>query len=525
MPKKISQTLLIILSSVFMMAALNTTLFSQIMLVYPPAEHWLFLLSVFVLFTCLHIIVFAAICYKSTIKPVLILVMIASSLAAYFMDTYQVILDLTMIDNTAQTTLAESIDLFSFWQILYLIFLGALPAWLIYKTQLKQETIIKAAINKTTLVTVAIAISSLIITIWSSYYYSFFRERNIHFYANPGFYLSSIVEYAAESFEWSSLPLKQIGLDAKVIASDKQKIIIMVVGETVRADHFSLNGYHKKTNPELEKLAVVNFPDVYSCGTSTAHSVPCMFSVYTRKTYSKNIAFSTENALDILKRSGTNIIWLDNNSSSKGVANRLPSEDYRNSGKNPICNPECRDEGMLVNLQNYINQNTKGDIVIVLHQMGNHGPAYYKRYPKAFEKFKPVCKTNQFEQCSSKQINNAYDNAILYTDYFLSQAIVILKKNTNKDTALIYVSDHGESLGENGIYLHGMPYFMAPKSQTHVPMVMWFSQGFSGIDTAAINQRAKQAASHDNIFHTLLGIIGVQTTVYNNKLDLTADEQ
>ncbi len=111
--------------------------------------------------------------------------------------------------------------------------------------------------------------------------------------------------------------------------------------------------------------------------------------------------------------------------------------------------------------------------------MGSHGPAYYKRYPKAFEKFTPTCKTNQFSKCSNEMINNAYDNTIVYTDYFLSQVIALLKKNQTHQSAVLYMSDHGESLGEKGLYLHGMPYFIAPKEQTHVPSIAWFDKQFS----------------------------------------------
>ena len=194
----------------------------------------------------------------------------------------------------------------------------------------------------------------------------------------------------------------------------------------------------------------------------------------------------------------------------KGVALRVTYQDYRTEKNNTLCEDECRDEGMLVGLQEYVNAQ-KGDVLIVLHQMGNHGPAYYKRYPKSFEKFTPTCQTNQVEKCSSEEIGNAYDNAILYTDYFLSKTIDFLKQNdTNFQTAMIYMADHGESLGEKGLYLHGVPYFMAPDEQTHVGALMWFgAKSKERIDSKALAQKAHQAYSHDNLFHTILGVMGV----------------
>jgi len=160
--------------------------------------------------------------------------------------------------------------------------------------------------------------------------------------------------------------------------------------------------------------------------------------------------------------------------------------------------------------------------LIVLHQMGNHGPAYYKRYPKAFEQFTPTCKTNQVEQCTTEEIGNAYDNAILYTDYFLSKTIALLKANDEQyETALIYMADHGESLGEKGLYLHGIPYFMAPDEQTHVGALMWFgTKAQKRIDTQTLRQKAGENYSHDNLFHTILGLTGIETAVYDKAKDI-----
>ena len=186
-----------------------------------------------------------------------------------------------------------------------------------------------------------------------------------------------------------------------------------------------------------------------------------------------------------------------------------------------MCDEECRDEGMLSGLQQYIDAQ-KGDILIVLHQMGNHGPAYYKRYPKAFEVFAPVCKTNDLGSCSTQEINNAYDNALRYTDYFLSKVIDLLKKNDRRfETAMFYVSDHGESLGEYGVYLHGMPYALAPEAQRHVPAVLWLgSQIKRDIDVSSVLAQSQKTWSHDNLFSTLLGLFEIRTDAYDAKMDI-----
>ena len=109
--------------------------------------------------------------------------------------------------------------------------------------------------------------------------------------------------------------------------------------------------------------------------------------------------------------------------------------------------------------------------------MGSHEPAYYKCYPESFNTFKPACNSLELSSCTNKEINNAYDNAIFYTDYFLSHVISLLKENTPKfEITMFYISDHGESLGESGLYLHGMPYIFAPDSQTKVPLIVWASE-------------------------------------------------
>jgi len=357
---------------------------------------------------------------------------------------------------------------------------------------------------------------------FSKFYTSFFREnKSLRYYTNPTFYLYSTGKYIYEIFYKHESVLQPLGRDAKRIGSETKRLTIVVVGEAARANRFSLNGYERKTNPLLEQEKIINFSNVSSCGTSTAISVPCMFSHLERRNYSDTVAKNTENVIDIAKHAGLSLLWRDNNSDSKGVAIRVPYEDFRTPKNNTICDEECRDEGMLVGLQEYVNTQ-KGDVLIVLHQMGNHGPAYYKRYPKAFEKFTPTCQTNQVEKCTTEEIGNAYDNAILYTDYFLSKTIAFLKANdTQYETALIYMADHGESLGEKGLYLHGIPYFMAPDEQTHVGALMWFGEkAQKRIDTQALREKAGQAYSHDNLFHTILGLTGVETAVYDKAKDI-----
>jgi len=446
------------------------------------------------------------------------------------MDSYNTIINSEMIRNILQTNMKESLELFNIKLLLYLGFLGIIPSFIIYKLKIIYPSFKRAIFLKIKYTTATLLLIAAIFFLFSKHYTSFFREHKpLRYSINPHFWLYSIGKYI-NTLTITPTSLKAIGLDAKIIEEEEEEkphneLVIFVLGETARSDHFSLNGYKKKTNPLLEKEDIISFKNLSSCGTSTAFSVPCIFSFYDRKNFSYKKAKTTYNILDILNYTNKiEILWRDNNSDSKGVALRVKYEDFKSPKNNPICfEGECRDEGMLVGLEKFIKEHPNKDIFIVLHQIGSHGPAYYKRYPKEFEKFTPVCKTNQLQECSKEEIINSYDNTILYTDYFLSKVINFLKKYEKQhyQTAMLYVSDHGESLGENGIYLHGLPYFIAPKAQKSVAALLWLGENIKeDINYRLVKAKENQKLSHDSIFHTLLGLFEVQTKLYKKEEDI-----
>ena len=514
---------LAILVSLFLVLFGNISFFKNVVDVYPLSlGNIAFLASLAILLTSLIVLLLTLVTSKYTTKPVLITILLVSSLASYFMDSYSVVLDHTMIQNIVQTNIDESVDLFSFKLILYFLFLGILPSIFIYKVSVENGTLKTELLAKLKVIVVALLIMISMVFMFSRFYTSFLREHKpLRYYTNPTYYIYSIVKYINNVFKGGGIVVQAIGMDAKIPPTDTDReLIILVVGEAARADRFSLNGYPRETNPLLKKEDIINFSNMWSCGTSTAVSVPCMFSIFGRDGYSDKKAKSTQNLIDVLHHAGIHILWRDNNSDSKGVALNVAYEDFKNPKNNPVCDIECRDEGMLNGLQEYIAGQKTGDIFIVLHQMGNHGPAYYKRYPKSFERFTPTCKTSQLEKCTPQEIGNAYDNAILYTDYFLSKVIRLLKKNSRRfETAMVYMSDHGESLGENSLYLHGLPYFMAPDTQKHIGALMWFGDEFH-IDKNALRTKSVKEYSHDNLFHTILGLMEVDTSLYDKNKDI-----
>jgi len=355
------------------------------------------------------------------------------------------------------------------------------------------------------------------------------NNKEIRYLITPANYLYSLARVLSADASTAARPRVQIGLDAvKTVSWQQHKkpaLFVIVVGETARAANWGLSGYARQTTPELAQMSdVINFSQVSSCGTNTEVSVPCLFSMYGRRNYDENKIRTSESLLNVLERAGLKVIWRDNQSGCKGVCDGVEEQKLANSKVPEWCDGErCLDEILLHGLDKVLSDN-QGNLVLVMHQLGNHGPAYYKRYPPAFRKFEPVCETADLAKCSREAVVNAYDNALLYTDHMLAQTIAFLKKQETKyDSAMIYFSDHGESLGENGLYLHGVPYSIAPKEQTHVPMLMWFSPGYANsfaLDVDCLRRRAVQPAAHDNLFHSVLGLLDVKTDIYESSMDL-----
>ncbi len=520
------QSRLIAITSIFLVMFCNVAFFRNLLEVFPVVGKNLgFLVSAAVVLATFLALLGNLVRSRYTTKLVLIVLLLLSSLTAYFMDTYNIVIDDTMIENILETDIRQSLDLFSLKLAAYFLFLGLLPAAGVLVIRVEYGSTGGELVNRLKTIAICLTIITVGILPFGRFYTSFFREyKPLRYFTNPSYSLYSLGRYLVRDRGGRVEALQVLGRDARIPAAVvDRKLIIFVVGEAGRTDHFSLNGYGRQTNPLLEKEDVVSFTDISSCGTTTAVSIPCMFSIYNRQEFDDAKGKYVENVLDVIHHSGASVLWRENNSNSKKVASRVTYEEYRTSKKNSLCDDgECRDEGMLVGLQEYIDSRKKGDIFIVLHQLGSHGPAYYKRYPPRFEKFIPTCKSNQLEECSVEEIVNAYDNTILYTDYFLAKAIALLKNNDKHfATALVYMSDHGESLGENGVYLHGLPYFFAPRSQKHVAGIFWFGRGYR-VDRQTLRQRAGLPYSHDNIFHTLLGMMEIQTSVYNRDLDILA---
>lgn len=513
--------MLILLVTVFIVALGNATFFGGVLKTYGSAAGTLpALLSLVVVLGAATALLPALLAFGRATRPVLMALLLVAALAAYFMDSFGIVINDEMLQNVVQTNPGEARDLLNFRLLAYVLGLGVVPAILVGKIRLRWRGWRVELLARLKLLLLLLATLVGLVLLFGSFYASFAREHKVlRSYANPAYPLYAAVKLARGRLAApADTTVTAVGTDARIPAADiHRELVILVVGETARADHFALNGYARDTNPLLRRTDAVSFGNFHACGTSTAVSVPCMFSL----AGSAGRGTGWENLLDVLQHAGVHVLWLDNNSDSKGVALRVPYQDYKTPTVNTVCDVECRDEGMLVPLQDYIDAHPTGDILVVLHQMGNHGPAYYKRYPPPFGRFQPACQNNDLSRCSKEEIVNAYDNALLYTDHFLSKAIDLLKKNDGKfETALFYLSDHGESLGESGTWLHGLPKAIAPDAQLHVPAIMWFGKSFDELDRPALLKKQAQAFTHDNLFHTVLGFMEIETSVYRREMDI-----
>ncbi len=526
----ISSRWLVILAALYFTTILNLSLWRYLIdhIELTGFKMVIFAFSFPVVIFCAMTFFFSLITLPYVTKPLLIILTISSSATNYLMFNLGIVIDADMIRNVMETNVREASDLITANAIIWVLITGIIPAIGIGITKINYSPWLQELKSRSITIALSAVIVGLIAGAFYKEYATFGRNNkpllkliNTTNYLHAIFRYYRIVAMADQTFTI-------LDEDAQLLPypDTTPTVLILVLGETARADHFSLNGYKHNTNPELSKENIISFKNVLSCGTATNISVPCMFSDITRKDFSsRDQVQNRENLLDLLQRAGYDIIWLENDDGCKGVCKRVQTENLFKSNHPKYCSSDgsCYDEILLDGLEQRI-ANLKKNSVIVLHTIGSHGPTYYKRYPDTFRKFTPTCDTADLQKCSQEEIINTYDNTILYTDYIVANAIKTLKKFPKLESGLIYISDHGESLGENNIYLHGMPYSIAPQSQKHVPMVFWMSDRMKKqdhLDFKCIEKKAEENNfSHDNLFSTLLALLEVNSTTYNKSLDI-----
>jgi len=464
-------------------------------------------------------------------KPVAIAAFLIAAASSWFVDRFGVLIDRSMLASALETTRGEAGELMTVPFFVHMALTGLLPAVLLAWVRIKAPPLRRALPQNIGAALAAVLVAGAVVLPNYGGYASLFRaHRDLAKSLHPSAPISAATKLVERHFKGGSArPLQPVAVDARqkpaVGGKRRPHLTVLVVGETARAESFSLNGYERETNPGLKARNVLSFTNASSCGTATETSVPCMFSLLGRAAYATSVASHTENILDVLKRAGLQLAWFDNNTGSKHQADRIPYFHLAESGEGPYCGEEgCFDEVLVEKMADFVKTMPDKDTLIVLHQLGSHGPAYWRRVPDRYKRFLPECRSSDLDTCSREEIVNAYDNTILYTDHVLSRLVDFLQSQESRfDTAMIYVSDHGESTGENGVYLHGLPYLLAPESQTHIPLLVWLSKGYAdsrAIDLDCMRNQTKKAVSHDNLFHSLLEIERVDTADYDSGLDM-----
>ena len=476
-----------------------------------------------------------ALAWRFTLKPAVLFMLFASAAGTHFMLAFGVVIDPGMMVNVLQTDPREAADLLTLRFGATVLLLGMLPALAVWRWPLRP-----AAWPRQLAHNAALCACSLLLLVASTL--AIFQglssttrnHKQLRYLINPLNSIYALGHTAAAPFKRGPSRLQPIGEDATLGASHaaqrRAPLLVLVLGETARSANFAINGYGRATTPELQALGATSFRNAWACGTSTAASLPCMFSHLPRDEFDRREG-NYEDLLDVLQRAGLAVLWLDNQAGCKGVCDRVFSARTADAPDAALCNAgECFDAFMLQGLEERIaalpaERRARG-VVVVMHQMGSHGPAYYKRSPAAFKRFTPECASHSLQDCSTEQVVNAYDNTIVYTDHFLAATVRWLEAQQDRaDAALLYVSDHGESLGENRLYLHGLPYAIAPEVQKRVPWITWLSPGFSdrrGVTAECLQGSIDTRLSHDNYFHSVLGLIDVRTSVYRPALDVYA---
>lgn len=450
------------------------------------------------------------------IRPLCMILALCNALALYFIDTYGVVLDESMMGNVFNTSLGEAQEFLHPQLLVYLLLLGALPCWLLSRVQVQRTRLLRRISS-----TVVILLIGVVWIYASSTTWLWFdkNSRKLGGLTLPWSYVVNASRYQADRLLASR---QQTLLPAARFLSNQKTIVILVIGEAARAREFSVYGYGRPTNPLLAESGMVVLPDARSCATYTTASVLCILS---HKDTGWHLSQSYEPLPSYLQRHGIDVIWRTNNSGEPPlqVATYERAKALRKDCRGNACD---YDEVLLRGLEQRIRESTSERIFVVLHQHGSHGPAYYDRYPKQFEVFRPACQSVELQRCTSEELVNAYDNTIVYTDYFLYRAIELLKGFPGTATMLMYISDHGQSLGEYGLYLHGTPYSIAPDVQKDIPFLVWMSDTFRQEKRISMKQLAPQSGhSQANVFHSIMGAFDMRSAIYDPRLDIFSSDQ
>lgn len=494
---------------------------------------WRFAAAMVVAITALNAVLLGLVASRRTVKPLVAVLLVLTAGVGHYMSTYGVFLDPSMLRNVLRTDVAEASELMSTALFVDVVLHAGLPLLLLRHVRIPKRPWRRAiGVRIAFLAGVAAVLAGSVLSVFQPLSSLMRNHEELRYLITPANLVWSSVRVAIVETRGVTVSRRPIGLDAAPgmswAARRKPLVLVLVIGESARAASWGLNGYERHTTIELSHLPIVDFEDVTACGTNTEVSLPCMFAPVGRRDYDEARIRGQESLLHVAARAGVVVHWRDNQSGCKGVCEGLPNDMVSSANAPGSCGEgRCLDEGLIDDLGRRL-ASVQGTQLWVLHMLGNHGPSYFRRYPTSYAHYLPECHEDELRRCSTEQIVNSYDNALRYTDHVLASAITGLREHAaTVDSALVYVSDHGESLGEHGLFLHGVPYAIAPAQQTRVPMVFWRSDGFeqgAGLRQdclmPTLRAQAARPLAHDQLFHTVLGLLDIRTELYEASLDL-----
>ncbi|WP_299159253.1 phosphoethanolamine--lipid A transferase EptA [uncultured Tenacibaculum sp.] len=434
-------------------------------------------------------------------KILIILLFCINSIAVYFINTYSVIIDKTMIGNVLNTRFVESSSFLSFNLIVYLFFLGIIPGIFIFKIKTIKVNFI---VFLRQIILVFIFIGILVYVNSSNWLWIDKHSKTLGGLVMPWSYIANTSRLFYHKNQENQ---KQILLPNATVKDNKKSIVVLVIGESARSKNFSLYGYEKKTNPLLSKINNIYSYKANSSATYTTAGVKSILD-------HKNTNSLFEILPNYLFRNDVGVIWRTTNwgEPKVNIKDYQTREDLKNINGEKKYRDEY-DEVLLNGLKEQILANSKNKILVVLHTSTSHGPTYYKKYPSEFNVFTPVCKSVELGKCTKEELMNAYDNTILYTDYILAKLIDELNKIDEYNSTMFYVSDHGESLGEKNLYMHGIPISIAPKEQLEIPFIVWLSDN-------SMRLKNNEILSQYNVFHSVLDFLAIESPIYNENMSI-----
>ncbi len=440
-----------------------------------------------------------------------ILFSVGNTVALYFITTYQVVLDRTMMGNVLNTNIEEASAFLSAGTLPYVLFLCLPLCFLLARTQIRKSSRSRISVLSLGLIVFAIGLLYLSSSTWL---WVDKHAKKLGGMVLPFSYIVNTVRYEAGRIDHSR---EQIQLPDAHFLADQKTIVVLVIGESARANNFSLYGYERNTNPLLSHTGAIALKNTTACSTYTTASLRCILS---HLDMSFEFAKPYETLPTYLYRHGVDVIWRTNNwgEPPMKVAEYQRARDLRATCTGPDCS---YDPVLLTRLVERIRTSEKNKVLVVLHQRGSHGPTYHTEYPDRFERFSPVCNSVEANNCKPSTLTNAYDNTILYTDFVLNRVVNLLETLEDTSTLMMYISDHGESLGEFGLFLHGTPYSLAPDVQKLVPFIVWMSEKFK-CEKGVTNEQLLGQTKHSqlNVFHSMMGAFDMRSPVYNASEDI-----